>query len=353
MKKEGKTEAEIKSARQFSPSLFRNCVDRVVPPPSILYLRVRVVYVLYGNMVDSKTGQKLFNATAWKKADNVLNEILRGFYSDPPGLQLYTRRLCEDDSVMTNKYGMEMYDCARGTNALESYHKDLTTTFATWAAGIETSACLLKHRRHRSNQRCSERKRQGYCRTGTFDGWLVEELKVLVWKNHGVLLYPNRISSSEFKTTSEGFDVVPLQDFDVHQALKERCNEIDIPVISSCDLQYLHESTGTLLPFLPFIDEEKLQFSKYAKGRSNINHHDTAVHWNRHFVDGVKIMPKLECHVRDYMKKWERKQRIKQSFLRSKDGREMLEQLNKVLPVPKQQCQVSSVERVCQSNRVT
>ena len=129
--------------------------------------------------------------------------------------------------------------------------------------------------------------------------------KKLVWKNHGVLLYPNRISSSEFKSTSEGFDVVPLQDFDVHQALNERCKEITVPVISSRNLQYLHKSTGTPLPFLPFKGEEKMKFSKYAQGKSSINPHDAAVHWNRNYVDGIEIMPKLECHVRDDLKKWE------------------------------------------------
>ena len=181
---------------------------------------------------------------------------------------------------MTNKYGMEMYDCARGTNALESYHKDLTTTFATWSSGIETSACLLRNRRHRSNQRCSECKRFGYSKTGHFDEWLVEILKSLVLKHHGVLLYPNRISSSEFKSTSEGFDIVPLQPFDVHEALITRCEEIEIPVLSSQDLQYLRESTGTPLPFLPVSDDETKQFTKYAKTQSIINAHDAAVHWN-------------------------------------------------------------------------
>ena len=335
MKKDGMTDDEIKSARYYSPYLYRDCVDRVVPPPSVLYWRVRAVYVLYGNMIDSKTKQPLFNATSWKKADNVLNKIRRGFYSDPPGIQWYTRRQNEDGSTTTNKYGMETYDCARGTNALESYHKDLTTTFASWGEGIETSACLLRMRRHRSNQRCSERKRFGYSRTGHFDGWLLENVKLLVLKNHGVLLYPGRISSSEFRSTSEGFDVLPLQQFDVHDALIKRCEEIDVPVLSSRDLRYLHESTGTPLPFLPVSANETKYFSKYAQTQSKFDPHKAAVYWNRNYVDGVNVMPKLECHMRDYLKQWERIQRIKQSFEQCSDGRGMLEKLNKILPTSK------------------
>ena len=87
MKKSGMSEDEIKDARYYSPEVFRNCVDRVVPPPSVLYWRVRAVYVLYGNMIDSVTKKPLFNEAASNKADNVLIEILQGFYSDPPGIQ--------------------------------------------------------------------------------------------------------------------------------------------------------------------------------------------------------------------------------------------------------------------------
>ena len=49
--------------------------------------------------------------------------------------------------------------------------------------------------------------------------------------------------------TSLGFNVVPLQDFDVHQALKERCNKIDTLVISSyviCNI-----STNQQEPYYP------------------------------------------------------------------------------------------------------
>ena len=96
MKKSGITEDEIKDARYYSPAVFRNCVDRVVPPPSVLYWRVRALYVLYGNMIDSVTKKPLFNEAAWNKADNVLIEILQGFYSDPPGIQWYSKRLDEE-----------------------------------------------------------------------------------------------------------------------------------------------------------------------------------------------------------------------------------------------------------------
>ena len=332
MKKSGISEDEIKDARCYSPAVFRNCVDRVVPPPSVLYWRVRAVYVLYGNMIDSVTKKPLFNEAAWNKADNVLIEILQGFYSDPPGIQWYSKRLDEEGQVMTNKYGMELLDCARGTNALESYHKDLVITFGSWIAGFEVSMALLRWRQHFSNIRCSERKRFGFGKTGMFDEWLLEILKTLVLKNHGVLLYPNRLSSSEFKTTSETFDIVPLHDFDVHTALTERSKEVKFPPLSR-DLEHLRKSIGAPAPFLPFTTkEEKKQFSKYAQSQSKINIRKATVHWNRHFVDGIERMPKLDCHLRAHLKKWQRNQRIKETFEKSKCDRGKLDELNAVLP---------------------
>ena len=87
-------------------------------------------------LFDSKSKQPLFNARAWQKADNLLKEILEGYYSDPPNLNLYTTRLQTDGVTMRNKYGMEMIECSRGTNRMEAYHKNITTTFGTWNAGI-------------------------------------------------------------------------------------------------------------------------------------------------------------------------------------------------------------------------
>ena len=96
LREKGWSDKEIENARFYSSEMFRACVDRVVPPPSVLYWRVRAVYVLYGRMIDSKTGKKLFNDKVWTKADNVLKEILTGYYSDPPGIEWYTPRLDDE-----------------------------------------------------------------------------------------------------------------------------------------------------------------------------------------------------------------------------------------------------------------
>ena len=60
----------------FEPEYFRKRVPRAVPPPSMHYWRVRAVFELFGNTIDPETKRPLFNAAAWKKANNVLPEIV-------------------------------------------------------------------------------------------------------------------------------------------------------------------------------------------------------------------------------------------------------------------------------------
>mmetsp|Transcript_4764 Transcript_4764/g.7366 ORF Transcript_4764/g.7366 Transcript_4764/m.7366 type:complete len:117 (-) Transcript_4764:313-663(-) len=70
--------------------LYDECIERHAPAPRILYYRVRAVFTLFGNLIDSKTKKPLFNAAAWKKANQVLKEILDGLYSDPLGVNIST-----------------------------------------------------------------------------------------------------------------------------------------------------------------------------------------------------------------------------------------------------------------------
>ena len=75
MKAAGMKEEELRNARYHSPAIYHGCVDRRVPPARELYIRVRGVYTVYGHLKDSASGKPLFNAAAWKKANNVLTEI--------------------------------------------------------------------------------------------------------------------------------------------------------------------------------------------------------------------------------------------------------------------------------------
>ena len=167
-------------------------------------------------MVDSKTGKIVFNTRAWKKANRVLKDILLGYYSDPPGIEMYSKKLRPDGSVKKNKYGMEMIECMRGTNRTEAYHRNLVMTFGGWHTGVEMSTSLLAERRHRHNHRCSELRRFGFLKIGHYDTWLIDQLQNLVMQNRDIRLFPNWSNASDYRTTEESFDTIALHSAELH-----------------------------------------------------------------------------------------------------------------------------------------
>ena len=91
---------------------------------------------------------------------------------------------------MTNKYGMVMYDSSRGTNRVESVHKDPITMFRGMNTDVKMPVALLGEMRHRYNQRVANRCRLCYPKISHYDPWLIEELQLLYESTHGILLYP-------------------------------------------------------------------------------------------------------------------------------------------------------------------
>ena len=55
----------------------------------------------------------MFDDEAWKKANNVLAEILAGHASDPPGQTFYTHRLNTNGERMRDADGLFLYVCNR------------------------------------------------------------------------------------------------------------------------------------------------------------------------------------------------------------------------------------------------
>jgi hypothetical protein len=253
---------------------------------------------LLGNKLDSKTKQPLFNKAAWKKANNVLREILDGNASDPPGFSFYTVRLDSKGEPKKNKYGFEILDCNRGTNDVENIHKTLLTVFGTWHVGVEMSDCLLTERRHRHNHKVSERRRLGFPRIGHYDTWLIDALQILVEKNHGVLLYPFWSNASDYKETSESFDTVALHTKDLAAAVSS-ININDSAVKLTRDQNHLCKSMGSKLPFLPVDGEVEVRLFHQLVLNAPFDEDEMAIEWCKH-VDGTFIFPKFPVHLRTY-----------------------------------------------------
>jgi hypothetical protein len=113
-------------------------IKRFVPPPEVLVPRVCAVLQMYGPLKDATTGLPLFNDASWDKAKNVIENIRMGFYSDPPGINLYTIQRQDKD-------GLFVYRCERGTNNVEGgIHQNIIKRFGSYNASPRFAVNLLR-----------------------------------------------------------------------------------------------------------------------------------------------------------------------------------------------------------------
>jgi hypothetical protein len=327
----GWSDDDINRTLYFQSSFFCSRVERIALPPKQLYWHVRAVFVTFGNKLDSKTGHCLFNNAAWAKANNILKEILLGFYSDPPGFTFYQLQLDLCGTTKTDKYGLHLIHCSRGTNDVENIHKHYHTTFR-YVAGIELGDCLLAERRHRHNLRMAETRILDHPRLGHFNTWQIDKLQILVEKNHGVLLFPRWINASDFRDTDESFVTVAIHSEELDMALKARAAQIDDEVKNSfsSDLRFLCRQQGVELPFLPMNGPKEYRLFTYLLllVHEHFDENEMALTWIE-YVNGVDIFPKHPHQLRKYHKQWEHNRRVQNAVENMKSDLDMLEALNK------------------------
>lgn len=315
LRQDGVSDDDMASIMYYNADFFKACTPRVILPPTLLYWRVRAVFRLYGPVKDSKTGRPLFNDEAWKKARNVLNEILLGYISDPPGVEFYFPKLNKHGQQMVNKYGIPLLLCNRSNSHLEGMHKQLVDSFSTWCTGGRMGSCLLGEFRHRYTQGMSERRRPGFPNIGHYDTWKVDLLQRLVLRNHGKILYPGWVNTSDFLPTPEKFGTVALQS----QELTDALNAIELAgnFKLSPELEHLSKTSGTKLPFLPvhWPEEKKLFFRLALQQSGNFDADEMAVMWVK-YVDGIKIFPKTPAQLRVHRKRFETNRRIRDAVKR-------------------------------------
>jgi hypothetical protein len=127
----GVNNSKIEAMFFYDVDYFCVRVPHIVLPPSKLYWCVRAVYEMYGPMTDAKTKAPLFNKAAWKKANNVLKEILAGNASDTCGMVFYLQQLTAKGEPAYDSHDHAILDCSHGSNDTECAHKQLITTFGT------------------------------------------------------------------------------------------------------------------------------------------------------------------------------------------------------------------------------
>ena len=105
------------------PRFIASRTPRYVPPPSVLVPAIQHVFSTFGNALDAKTGQPLFNKQAWQKANAVLDLAREGYLSDVKGVMLY-------EKAGIDQYGLQKYKCLRGTSKVEGGpHGDIYRKF--------------------------------------------------------------------------------------------------------------------------------------------------------------------------------------------------------------------------------
>jgi len=125
---------EVEYKTKFS--YFRCKANKRIPEPNILLQRWLQLQ-RFGHIKDATTALPLFNAEAWKTFKTIGEHIIKGCVSDPPDAPLY---------YGTGRYadGREVVKCARGTNALESFHQKLMLVVRANKASLEYGEALLK-----------------------------------------------------------------------------------------------------------------------------------------------------------------------------------------------------------------
>lgn len=120
--------------------VWKHC-KRVIPPPEILYPRVRAVFELFGPLKDATTGKALFgdeNDSNWKVAKNILDLIYNGYVSDPPGVALYSTQGIDEKS------NLPVYHCFRGTGRTEGgWHTHLRPHLPTSGASVRHAQAAI------------------------------------------------------------------------------------------------------------------------------------------------------------------------------------------------------------------
>ena len=328
LKISGFTESDINDKLYYNPKFFLKPVERFVPPPDILYWRVRSVFVIFGHRKDLKTGVALFrNKKMWVQAQNILDDIEIGYYSDPPGVDFYHYIVNEDGAIKTDKHGIKLLRCTRGTNSVENTHRQYSTTFR-FRAGCEFADCLLGDRRHRQNEKIARALFKGHPDIGHYDTFLIDKLQNLLERNHKKRLYDSWVNASDFNETEESFCMVALHSKELADALAKIEIGEDIQKGYSKDVRFLCERMGVKAPFLPIHgkDEFKLFWSIVHTATSSFNAQAMALNWMAH-VNGKTIFPKLPAHLTLYLRRHEHNRRIRRA---AADMKAAVAQLNKV-----------------------
>ena len=119
------------------------------------------------------TGQELFSAETWTKSQGILNDVRKGWISDPGSISVYIKEGVDKDGLQTNH-------CMHGTNSVEgAIHNPIRRNFASLNASPELADALIADFCHRHNADMGLLHKYGVQYEGHYDPWLDHEISKL------------------------------------------------------------------------------------------------------------------------------------------------------------------------------
>ncbi|KAM6501786.1 hypothetical protein JOM56_001763 [Amanita muscaria] len=298
----------------YHPDWLLQRVKRIVPSPEVLLPRVATVIHAYGPLLDPKSGQPLFNNRAWEIAANVLENLRRGYYSDPPNIPFYYCR-------GKDKNGLMRYRCIRGTNAIEGgIHQNIIRWFGAFNASPDFAVELLRDYTLIHNLKVGILNRTGVPYRGSYDVWtqnrishLLDNLTMSFMPDASIFGPGGWVNGNKYQRTQEMFGVLPLP-----KSQKDRLGMHDFnsnfSAATKTRHQYLAYQQNTLTAILPVHTKaERALFRALVidmssnglfSGRKQPNWENVAGRWSQH-ADGREIFYKLPEHLKAYWKKRE------------------------------------------------
>ncbi|CDO73771.1 hypothetical protein BN946_scf185015.g99 [Trametes cinnabarina] len=300
-----------------SPEWVLRRVRRHVPPPKILLPRVTAVIKMYGALKDSTTGQPLFNQRAWEIAQNVLENIRLGYYSDPPDLALYFK-------IGEDKYGLTLYRCCRGTNDVEGgVHQNLIRRFTSFNISPRHAVnSLLDYvfthnlEAHWTLLQVGTMNRTGRKYLGHFDiplknhtAHLLDLLTAAdVFTSGTRHLRGGWVNGDDYQRAAETFGIVRFSET-TRQRLGMLPYSADFVRDQGPRHQYLSERQGTRFAVLPVHTRAERDLfhlligSTSTSGSGQPEWERLSSTWSGH-ADGQHIFYKLPEHLKAYYKTW-------------------------------------------------
>ncbi|KAJ7760274.1 hypothetical protein DFH07DRAFT_771904 [Mycena maculata] len=260
-------------------------------------------------------------------AKNVLDLILKGFISDPPGIALYV------EAGIDPKTDLILWRCRRGTNSTEGgVHTHLRSRMPTSGASIRHINACLKDFILRHNLLVGTFNTTGKRYRGHYSLWLTNEIQELLTTLDDILISPKImtgwVNGNLYQPTNEVSGVLPIPD-DV------RFPSAMAPFEPSLDPKQQHRHLaslqGTRKAVLPIHnDAEKKLFKDFmSSGHSSFGNFSSSAQvekavraWNARADTDKDIYYKLPEQLKVYYNgDWKTNSNIKQTKATTADKR--------------------------------